>query len=799
MKREIITTLALDGEKEFKKGLEDAQRQMRVLASESKSVTSAFGNNQGSLEALTAKNKLFTKQVEQQKEVVQALEKAVRDSAQMYGEADKKTDEWRIKLNNAQATLNKLHNELEDNEKQIKDATDAMQDMAKAEDAAADKAKGMGKDLKDVNKQTGGFKDQIKEFASSSIGQMASLAGAVAIAKEAFQALWNIIDDATNAADEILTLSEKTGIAVDTLQGMQYAARFVDVELDTMMGGLSKTVKAIKEANTSGKDYIDITDNITVSTKDQNGQLRDSQDIYYDVIDAIGGIANETEREIAAQKIFGKSYQDVMPLIKAGSSAIKKYSEDAKDAGITIDTVTVKALGKLDDTLEKVSATAEAQGAKMAAALAPVADTLSIALSEIKSAAVDAFTGTDRAINGLMLWGGLSRDAAEAQVQKAQQLANLAYVIGTSVDEAKTKVDELNQYLITQGVSANEAYGQALNYVADGMDAVGIAQQQMQEAQAQWDEQVNAALDSYIAKRAEYEAAVSKTQEAYLQDMGGLFEKFDASLAGSKRELDKLSQSLLDNLKSQVDGIQGWSDAMTQLAKRGISDGLLKELRDMGPDAYAKIQALNNMTDAQLAQYESLYKKRSEAARDAAKTALEPMAQDVANALKAAEDVIASKNDAMKTLGKNLAKGIGDGIDAETWYIEQSARDAVNAAVAAAKKAGIIHSPSKLTRDEVGKNLGKGVGYGFIDALNALTPDIERQLEQTVNNLSSIPVSKSNVIRMSDYRPSITVKIEGPIEIYNDDSYETVAEKLGRAIQSAAVANGGYNGLATIS
>jgi len=99
LKREIKTTLALDGEKEFKKGLEDAQRQMRVLASESKAVTSAFGANQKSVEALTAKNRVLTQQIDQQEEIVKALKRAVKESAQMYGEADAKTDAWRIKLN----------------------------------------------------------------------------------------------------------------------------------------------------------------------------------------------------------------------------------------------------------------------------------------------------------------------------------------------------------------------------------------------------------------------------------------------------------------------------------------------------------------------------------------------------------------------------------------------------------------------------------------------------------------------------------------------------------------------------
>ena len=112
MKREIKTTLALDGEKAFKQGLADAARQMRVLDSEMKSTKASFAGNEKSLESLTARGKIFERQVAQQKEVVAALAKAVKESAQKYGEADRRTDGYRINLNNATAALAKMERDL---------------------------------------------------------------------------------------------------------------------------------------------------------------------------------------------------------------------------------------------------------------------------------------------------------------------------------------------------------------------------------------------------------------------------------------------------------------------------------------------------------------------------------------------------------------------------------------------------------------------------------------------------------------------------------------------------------------
>lgn len=795
MKREIKTTLALDGEKEFKKGLEDAQRQMRVLSSESKAVTSAFGANQRSVEALTAKNKVLTKQIDQQEEIVKALERAVKESAKMYGEADAKTDAWRIKLNNAEAALNKMKNELDENEKELKEATAAAKNMASAEDKVGDEAKQMGKDIKAAEKDTKSFKSQIADFAESSVGQFASIAGAIALAKEAFQKLGEIIDEATNWADDILTLSAQTGVAVDTLQEMQYAARFVDVEVETLTKTMARNIKSMKAAQDGTLLAVDAYERLGVEVLNADGSLRDSQTVYWEAIDALGRMGNETERDAIAMQLFGRSAQELNPLIKAGGSTIQAYGKEAKETGRIIDNITVLALGKLDDKLEQVSATAEATSRKAAANMIRVADFAATAWEKVLQN-LDPIKGKmDQAIAFTALWTGETVENVRAQIDLATAIDNVSYITGLTTEEVKAQADALSQYLMVQDAtkSSTDAYYEALTYVADGMDAVAIVQQQMTDAQAEWDAQVNAAVDNYIQKRAEYEAAVKQAADSYISDLGGLFDKFDTGLAKNQKELDKMTDTLLENLRSQVKGIEGWSEEMEKLSKRGIDDGLLKELRDMGPEAYAQIQALNNMTDEELREYESLYKTRSEAARNAAKEGLKPMEKDVEEALKAAEKVIEDKNSTMKKLGENLTKGLGDGIKSNVRYVEQKAREVINAAINAARKAGRIQSPSKLMRDEVGLYLGEGVGVGFVDSIKAFAPKIEDAMRSMAYKLSdsvswsaSAKVTTKEIIRDSGFQP----QFNGPIYINNDMDIKTLAEKLGYYYRQTRAAQG---------
>lgn len=181
---------------------------------------------------------------------------------------------------------------------------------------------------------------------------------------------------AGQTADELLTLSAQTGIATDTLQKMKYASELVDVSVETMTKGLAKVTKATGSAVKKGQDYIETTNGLKIGIKDSNGQLLKSEDIFYKAIDAIGSLKNETDKEIAAQELFGKSYQELMPLIKAGGKSIKEYGEEAKKMGLIMSDAEVEALGKFDDSMVRLKATMGLATSKIAVALLPALEKL---------------------------------------------------------------------------------------------------------------------------------------------------------------------------------------------------------------------------------------------------------------------------------------------------------------------------------------------------------------------------------------------------------------------------------------
>lgn len=155
VKREIRTTLALDGENEYKKALSEAQRGLRVLGSELKLASAEFETNGDKQAFLTAKSQTLRSEIAQQEEIVKSLEGAVKDAGEKYGETAKATDDYQIKLNSAKATLEKMRREL--------DATDR-----EAQDLGRDSVR-VGRQLEDG---IGDGADQAKESIESMAAQM---------------------------------------------------------------------------------------------------------------------------------------------------------------------------------------------------------------------------------------------------------------------------------------------------------------------------------------------------------------------------------------------------------------------------------------------------------------------------------------------------------------------------------------------------------------------------------------------------------------------------------------------------
>ena len=85
-----------------------------------------------------------------------------------------------------------------------------------------------------------------------------------------------------------------------------------------------------------------------------------------------------------------------------------------------------------------------------------------------------------------------------------------------------------------------------------------------------------------------------------------------------------------------------------------------------------------------------------------------------------------------KDIGKNIVRGIWDGIKGMGNWIGDKVTGFLDDIVEGAKESLGIHSPSRVFADVIGKNMALGVGEGFTESLSSVNRSISRGLDSTV-------------------------------------------------------------------
>lgn len=356
MAYEIGPKIGIDGESEFRKSINDIVQSVKTLGTEMKAVSSEFGDNQHSQDALTAKNKVLTKQIEQQKERLKLLTDGLEKCTEKYGENDTRTMRWQSSVNTATAELNRMENELSQNTKELKEMDVGLRDTETG--------------LKDTKEEASSFGDVFKANLLSS-----AIVAGVKMLKDAVVGLANgmkdaVIDSAAYA-DEILTLSTQTGLSTQKLQEFSYASELVDVSVETLTKSMAKNIKSMSSARDGSEAYAEAYKKLNVSVTDANGNLRDSETVYFEAIDALGKVSNETERDAIAMQLFGKSAQELNPLIEAGSETMKGFADEAQAAGYVLSDDMLSSLGEVDDSIQRFKTNTDGIKNQIVAGLAP--------------------------------------------------------------------------------------------------------------------------------------------------------------------------------------------------------------------------------------------------------------------------------------------------------------------------------------------------------------------------------------------------------------------------------------------
>lgn len=373
----IRTRFIAEGEKEYRQALGNINGSLNILNAESKRLQEQFKGNEDSLEALTATNKNLNKIVDELTKKQELQQERLKKLTEAYGENDARTMRMAKAVKDTEAALLKQKRALEESK-------DAVENFGQEESKAEESTQDLGDALNDIGgkfgislpkEMTNTLNGMLKIDTQTlvTIGTFAALAAAVV---EAEKALISLTIESAAYADEILTQSAVTGLSTEALQEYQYAAELVDVSLDTLTSSQAKMIRNMDAARRGSKEQAEAFDKLGIGVQNADGSLRDAQEVFGDVIDALGAISNETERDAIAMTIFGRSARDLNPLIKAGSDGLRELTQEAHDVGYVMGEEALDALGAVDDQLQRMNRSSEALKNQIAVGMAPAVENL---------------------------------------------------------------------------------------------------------------------------------------------------------------------------------------------------------------------------------------------------------------------------------------------------------------------------------------------------------------------------------------------------------------------------------------
>lgn len=453
MPTNIGPVIGIDGEKEYRKQINQIIQQAKTLDSEMKAVTSAFDSQNDSQKKLTAQSESLTKQIENQEKRIDLLQQMTDKAAQKYGEADTRTLKWRQAVADATTTLNGMQSELS----QVNQNLD-----------------GLSTEFEEAQKTASSFQEEMDAVFSSvdkigtglSVGVTAPL---VALGTAGVKTYLDLNDAAAKLVAQTGATAEET-------------EKYQDILEEIYQGGYGEDYEDIASSMAKVRQNLGEMDDLNLRQLTEDAlQIRDT--LGYDV-------AESTRAVKALMDNFGISAKDAFGYIISGSQNGLDYSGELLDS-ISEYSVQFAKLGLDADDMFNIFQTGYETGSWNL-------DKMGDAIKELSIRVIDGSETTQQGFEAI----GLSTDEMSAKFAKGGESAQEAFQETVSalaemkdpleqniagVNLFGTMWEDLGPEVVTQlSEISDETYGAegAMDALNDSMSDAKKAEKNMREAQS---------------------------------------------------------------------------------------------------------------------------------------------------------------------------------------------------------------------------------------------------------------------------------------------------------------------------
>lgn len=315
--------------------LRDLNKDLRSTQTGLKDINRLLKLDPKNTELLAQKQRALTDAVEGTKKKLDVLKQAAdqaRKKLEIGEISQKEYDELTRSVINTEGALKDLEGQARDIGKALKNEAPGLAAFGDAADGLAKKAKGI------------------------SISAGAAATAMLGLAKKAGV-----------AADDLNTLANQSGFSTEQIQMWEYAADRIDVDADTIIAAARRMKRNM--GSTSQETQAAFVQ-LGVAVRDSSGQFRDATTVFDETVTALSEVPSETERDILAMQIFGKSADDLAGIIDDGGQALREFGEEAKESGLILSQDALDGANQFNDAVDELKAKAKQAFFESGAALA---------------------------------------------------------------------------------------------------------------------------------------------------------------------------------------------------------------------------------------------------------------------------------------------------------------------------------------------------------------------------------------------------------------------------------------------
>lgn len=264
--------------------------------------------------------------------------------------------------------------------------------------------------LAKINQATTQMAGRLEGAFSGLQSTFAALSGVIAGG-----ALATLVRNFADVGDQLNKLSQKTGVAVEKLSELQYAAKLNDVGNEQLGDAFRKLSVNMQEAARGTGDAKDAFVALGISQKELRTLAPDQ--VFARIAESFSKIQDGAGKTELAVKLFGRSGSELIPLLNAGSEGLNRMGEEARKLGVVISADMAAKAEAFNDNMTRLSTSLQGLGQSLAG---PVLSGLSQLVEEMTKATTQGglLAGVLQGLGSLgkiALQGGVDGDAIAKQ------------------------------------------------------------------------------------------------------------------------------------------------------------------------------------------------------------------------------------------------------------------------------------------------------------------------------------------------------------------------------------------------